>query len=150
MINSHSTAFDDHLSVCERCADRPFNPCPTGARLLRSLVDTDIEQVEHPETGESYLLRSDPEQGVLIKRQDTASTYESSCDDGWLSLFDVDLPTAVRLVSAIARALSPASRYSIIVSAIADMLARDYYQPAIVDERSTAGSSDHSYHIFGA
>lgn len=150
MITSNSADFHDHLSVCERCADQPFNLCPIGARLSRSSVDSDVEQIEHPKTGESYLLRSDPEQGVLIRRQDTAAEDDSSRDDGWFSFFDVDLPTAVQLVAAVASALSPVSRYSIIVSAIADMLARDYYKPAIVDEKSTTTSSDHSYHIFGA
>jgi hypothetical protein len=26
--------FHDHLDVCERCANNPFDLCPLGARLL--------------------------------------------------------------------------------------------------------------------
>jgi Mn-dependent DtxR family transcriptional regulator len=28
-------AFYDHLDACERCRERPFDPCQIGARLLK-------------------------------------------------------------------------------------------------------------------
>ena len=34
-----TTAFDDHLDICEQCEKHPFDLCPVGDMLLRLTVD---------------------------------------------------------------------------------------------------------------
>lgn len=36
---SASADYHAHLTVCIRCANEPFRPCPVGANLLRYAVD---------------------------------------------------------------------------------------------------------------
>lgn len=32
--------FHDHLDVCKRCADQPFNLCPIGVKALKESVES--------------------------------------------------------------------------------------------------------------
>ena len=34
-------AFHDHLDVCRRCREQPFNLCPTGAARLQAFGEED-------------------------------------------------------------------------------------------------------------
>jgi hypothetical protein len=38
--------FHDHLDVCKRCAEQPFNLCPVGAKALKDSVES--AQTEAP------------------------------------------------------------------------------------------------------
>lgn len=40
-----ATKFNEHLDICKRCREQPFNLCEVGARLLREAVEAPTREV---------------------------------------------------------------------------------------------------------